>query len=135
MFDVARQRRDTGFRKLPSAPLVLLSYGWRNSANVPPFTAFQELRAAWQTTISFSVGIISTMECHLSGHTADKNIADVVPVSQSVGWSVGPPGIPAARLNFCRWQKRGGCRVFDEDSRLNRTLRRRGREKRGARKC
>ena len=23
------------------------------------------------------------MECHLSGHIADKNIADVVPVSQS----------------------------------------------------
>ena len=59
MLEVARQRRDTGFRKLSSAPLVLLSYGWRNSANVPPFTAFQELRAAWRTTISFSVGSLA----------------------------------------------------------------------------
>ena len=56
IFDVARQRRDTGFRKLPSAPLVLLSYGWRSSDSVPPFTAFQALRAACRTTISFSVG-------------------------------------------------------------------------------
>ena len=47
------------------------------------------------------------MECHLSGRIADKNIADVVLVSRAVGRSVGPPGIPAARLDFCRWQKRG----------------------------
>ena len=45
------------------------------------------------------------MECHLSGRIADKNIADVVPVSRAVGRS--GPGIPAARLDFCRWQKRG----------------------------
>ena len=59
MLLMAKQRRDTGFCKLSSAPLVLLSNGWRNSASVPPFAAFQELRAAWRTTISLSVGSLA----------------------------------------------------------------------------
>ena len=39
------------------------------------------------------------MECHLSGRIADKNIADVVPVSRAVGRS-GPREFPRRDLTF-----------------------------------